>query len=145
MKAAEFPDEICRITAAAVQQMTACALSAYPLEACGVLLSGTSSRIESAVPIRNGSRHPERSFSFDPEQWIPIYYAAQKNQQIVVGFFHSHPHGSPEPSAADYAGLPPAFAGVYCIVSLEDESPRVHAYRGISGRLSPLVLAQIGI
>ncbi|GBF76123.1 hypothetical protein PA598K_04571 [Paenibacillus sp. 598K] len=127
------------MTSDALRQLIAHSLEALPAEACGLLLSRDDDlTIDCIVPIRNSSPSPERRFSFDPRDWIKAFYDAQKNQQHLVGFFHSHPSGAPLPSATDYAGLPQGYGGIYCIVSAAPDAPLVKAYREHDGELHPL-------
>ena len=134
-----IPDDACRMTQDALRQLITCSLEALPSEACGLLLSRNDDlTIDSIVPIRNSSPSPERRFAFDPRDWISAYYNAQKNQQHLVGFFHSHPSGTPLPSATDYAGLPQGYGGIYCIVSAAPDASLVKAYREHDGELYPL-------
>lgn len=134
-----IPDDACRITQDALRQLITCSLEALPVETCGLLLSSSDDEtINTIVPIRNSSSSPERRFAFDAGDWIRAFYDAQKNQQHLVGFFHSHPSGEPLPSATDYAGLPQGYGGIYCIVSAAPDSSLVEAYREHDGELRPL-------
>ena len=78
-----------------------------PYESCGVLfgdLSDGTVRADGYAFIRNAAAQPEKSFRFDPQEWIRVYYRAQRNQRSIVGFFHSHPYGSDRPSRQDGEG-----------------------------------------
>ncbi|WP_020616919.1 Mov34/MPN/PAD-1 family protein [Paenibacillus daejeonensis] len=134
------------ITPAAIEHLIKYATEAHPLEACGLLVSsGIGDPIDEIVPIRNSSKQAHHRFAFDPQDWVQAYFNAQKNQRHLVGFFHSHPMGAPVPSPTDYAGLPPAFAGIYCIVSVCTHPPQIQMYRGQAGELHPLMLAEVSV
>jgi len=101
-----------------------------PYESCGAIygaIDGDRAFAENFVLIRNVSADPERSFAFDPEEWISAYYRIQKNQRVVVGFIHSHPNGSPEPSDPDLRGSLPW--GTYWIVGFSEGGHRIAVYR----------------
>jgi len=81
-----------------------------PYEACGVIMGTVTSGIIEASEfrlIRNAAGHPAAHFSFHPEDWIAVFFEAQKNQREIVGFFHSHPSGTIVPSDSDLAGFVP--------------------------------------
>lgn len=101
-----------------------------PNEACGIIYGSIVNEAvvaEGFAVVRNVSANPSRSFLFEPQQWIALYYEAQKNQRHIVGFFHSHPNGSGQPSAEDERSWTPW--GTYCIVSLADGRAGITAYR----------------
>ncbi|MBN2984778.1 MULTISPECIES: Mov34/MPN/PAD-1 family protein [Cohnella] len=104
-------------------------LARAPYETCGILL-GTieNDRLyaDEHRLVRNASAEPFATFRFDPADWVRVYYDAQKNQRSIVGIFHSHPQGSPTPSALDRAGWD-GWA-TYWIVSLADGHANVHVF-----------------
>ncbi|GGG15357.1 Mov34/MPN/PAD-1 family protein [Paenibacillus abyssi] len=140
------------ITSAAFGQLSRYCQSGFPFEACGILtgpaqaLSGTAAIITDIRPVKNISRHPEQSFVFDPMEWVKTFYDIKKNQQQIVGLFHSHPGGTAGPSIADLAGFPNGLDTTYWIVSLSlSKSPAVYAYRFVEGHFSPLMFTQISV
>lgn len=90
------------VTSQALSQMRAAAAAAYPLEACGLLL-GTSARIIEARETANVHPAPATHFEIDPQALIDAHRVARVGGPEVVGYFHSHPQGPPEPSATDRA------------------------------------------
>jgi proteasome lid subunit RPN8/RPN11 len=76
------------------------AQAAHPDECCGLLL-GSNGRITNARATRNV--HPERTrhFEIDPEALIAAHRTARAGGMQLLGYYHSHPVGPPEPSAAD--------------------------------------------
>ncbi|ULO05696.1 M67 family metallopeptidase [Paenibacillus sp. 19GGS1-52] len=79
-------------------------LSCYPHEACGVLLGAAAAGgmlIDTYVPISNVAPDPLHAFVPHPSEWIKALY----NVPSPIGLFHSHPHSTPLPSAADLSGL----------------------------------------
>jgi proteasome lid subunit RPN8/RPN11 len=101
-----------------------------PLETCGVLFGRMEQQsiiADGFALIRNAARLPTASFSFAPEDWVRAYYEADKNRRQIVGFFHSHPGGSPVPSPEDQAGSLPW--GTYWIMAVTQHAHQISAYR----------------
>lgn len=78
------------------------AARAYPHECCGIML-GDGQTIRALEPARNVHPAPETHFEIDPRVLIDAHRAAREGGPQVMGYYHSHPHGPPEPSAADRA------------------------------------------
>ena len=77
--------------------------SAAPNECCGLLL-GAAGRIDRAIPAANVAADPHRRFEIDPRALIDAHRAARMGEGAqVVGYYHSHPAGVPEPSPCDRA------------------------------------------
>lgn len=92
------------ITAPARQVMLAAASVAAPLEACG-LLFGSADCIEVAVVARNVATAPRHRFDIDPAALAAAQRRGRAGAQRLIGCWHSHPGGSPLPSALDRAGV----------------------------------------
>lgn len=86
----------------ALEAMVAEAAQAAPHEACGLLL-GQSRRIEEARPAKNVALDPARHFEIDPQALIDAHRAERGGGPGLLGYYHSHPAGPPEPSATDRA------------------------------------------
>lgn len=83
--------------------MHAAASAAHPREACGILL-GEGNRITAACATANIHPTPTTHFEIDPQALIDAHRAARQGSgPQVIGYFHSHPVGPPEPSATDRA------------------------------------------
>jgi len=76
---------------------------AHPRECCGILL-GEGDRITAIRPARNVHPRPETHFEIDPQALIDAHRAERGGGPKVLGYYHSHPTGLPEPSATDKAG-----------------------------------------
>lgn len=87
---------------ALIDTLHAEASRAAPLEACGLLL-GRGSRIDTIQPARNVHPAPETHFEIDPKALIEAHRNARGGGLEIVGYYHSHPIGPPEPSATDRA------------------------------------------
>lgn len=101
-----------------------------PLECCGLLV-GRARRgivdVVAAVPMRNVAASPVR-FRVDDSEHIDLRRLLRRFAPplTIVGVYHSHPSGPPEPSATDVAeaGYP---EWAYVIVGLAGRA-RVRAF-----------------
>lgn len=75
-------------------------------EVCG-LLFGSPQRIDAAQRCRNVAANPADSFEIDPAALLAAHKTARGGGPAIVGCYHSHPGGSPEPSARDAAAAAP--------------------------------------
>lgn len=108
------------INEAVIARVLEHAEEAAPSECCGVLI-GSGEKIEQAVRAGNLSGDPNR-FVIDPRDHIAARRDARARGLQVVGFYHSHPHSDPTPSAADTAEA--SYDGcLYLIVSLISDPP----------------------
>jgi proteasome lid subunit RPN8/RPN11 len=78
------------------------AVAAAGDECCGLLL-GAPGRITALVPARNVAADPARSFEIEPATLLRTHREARGGGEQVVGHYHSHPNGRPEPSLRDAA------------------------------------------
>jgi proteasome lid subunit RPN8/RPN11 len=108
-----------------------------PRECCGLLL-GAAAHIVDVVPTRNIADDPGR-FEIDPADHIAGRRDARRRGLEVVGFYHSHPHSAPEPSARDLAeaSYPDH---LYLIVGLGVEPPESRLFRLVEGNFREVVL-----
>ena len=82
--------------------MLAEARRAHPHECCGLLL-GINGEITEIRPTANVHPDPARFFEIDPQALIDAHRSARGDGPEIVGYYHSHPVGAPEPSATDRA------------------------------------------
>lgn len=82
--------------------LCALALEECPNEACGLLL-GEGDRIFEVRKCANVHVDPARCFEIDPRALIAAHRAAREGGPQLIGYWHSHPSGPPEPSATDRA------------------------------------------
>lgn len=91
-----------RVTRAVIEHIRAAAAEAAPEECCG-LLFGTHGVIQHAQRTQNVAADRRRHFEIDPQALIDAWRAARTGGPAIVGYYHSHPTGRPEPSATDRA------------------------------------------
>jgi desampylase len=91
------------LTSEVLTTLIAAAREAHPREACGIL-TGAHNRITAVIPAANIHRTPETHFEIEPQALIDAHRAARATgAPQVIGYYHSHPSGPPEPSATDQA------------------------------------------
>lgn len=88
------------VTRDVLDAMGGATVAAHPREACGILL-GKGHRITAFASARNIHPAPESHFEIDPQALIDAHRAMREGGPDVIGYFHSHPAGAPEPSATD--------------------------------------------
>jgi len=83
------------------------ARAAHPAECCGLIEgrieAGTVARALACHPTRNLAQNPDR-FEIDPAAHIALLRALRGTDRRLIGCYHSHPNGRPEPSAHDLGG-----------------------------------------
>jgi len=107
-------DPTVRIAARLVDRLVEEAAAAAPREACGLLV-GSDGCVEHVVPARNVDPLPTR-YRIAPADHFAALRAARAMGLQVIGAYHSHPAGGPEPSPADVAEAVTDF--LYLIVGL---------------------------
>lgn len=93
------------IPAGLLADIEAQASEALPLEACGLLIgrkTGLGFEVTKAVASRNLADAAHR-FEIDPIVQLTWQKALRGTDEAVIGHYHSHPGGLPEPSARDVA------------------------------------------
>ena len=125
------------IAAALVDALVAEAVSAAPREACGLLV-GRGHDVHRIVPARNVDASPTR-YTIDPADHFAALREARRDGLAVIGAYHSHPAGPPEPSPRDTAEAVPEF--LYVIVGLVP-APAVAAWHLAGGNFAGLSLVR---
>jgi len=125
------------ISGSALDAILMHARDAAPLECCGLLL-GSPFRISCARRARNLEVDPSR-FLIDPADHFEAIRVAHRSDQAVIGFYHSHPRSSAEPSESDVAEATDA-GSIYVIASLTQNPPEVRGFRLEGGRFLEIPL-----
>jgi desampylase len=105
-----------------VERLAAAAQSSST-EICGALI-GDRHQIVDAVPIANQSTRARDRFYIPAVDVMRVERAAEQDGYMVMGFYHSHPHGDAVPSITDVQNALPGY--VYWIASRRGE---VRAWR----------------
>lgn len=125
-----------QVSSAVIAELLAAAHAAYPVEACGLLL-GEGDAIAKARRCSNVHPQPETHFEIDPQALIDAHRAARAGGPEVIGYWHSHPVGPPEPSATDRAHGT-GDGRVWAIVALDRSGGRVGWWRDGPQGFEPL-------
>lgn len=100
------------------------------VEICGIMageFSRSRSTVSAIFPTRNVSSNPTNSFQIDPAEQLSVFETIEANGLDIVGFYHSHPHGSPDPSDRDRRDAAwPHYS--YLIIGTNDP-PRIRSWR----------------
>lgn len=91
-----------QISSSLQQNLRDLAAATPAVEICGLLV-GRGARVLRLVPARNVAADPARSFEIDPATLLATHREARGDGHQVIGHWHSHPNGQPEPSARDAA------------------------------------------
>jgi proteasome lid subunit RPN8/RPN11 len=102
-----------------------------------------------AIPCSNGATDPTRRYEISPVDYFAQIHrcrrinAAQSERFAVVGAYHSHPRGGPEPSETDAEQAFRDF--VFLIVGLgaSIRGMEIRAYRFDDDRLMPVPLVVV--
>lgn len=96
--------------------------NAYPAECCGLLvgINDGADRVDvtDVVPADNHATDPHR-FLIDPQVQFDWMRKLRGTDQRIVGHYHSHPNGQPQPSDYD-AEMAQEASQVWLIVAVED-------------------------
>ena len=103
-------------------------------EICG-LLFGTPDRIVAVQPATNVAADPADSFEIDPAALFAALRAERAGGPAVIGHYHSHPNGRPDPSPRDAAA---AQAGRLWLIVAGGAARLWWAQPG--GRFAPVIL-----
>ena len=97
-----------RIDRDALTAIVAHARREAPNECCGLLVGRTGEILE-AIPASNGASEPTTRYEISPVDYFAQIRRcrrineAQSEHFAVIGAYHSHPRGGPEPSLTDSA------------------------------------------
>ncbi len=110
------------------------ALAALPDECCGLLLASVpGGPVDLAASARNVADDPARRFEVDPAALLAAHRAWRAGGPAIVGCYHSHPTGTPSPSATDAAMADPALP-LWLICGGADRALRLWRIAGHDGR-----------
>lgn len=109
-------------------------------EICGIML-GDTDRIDQIAPCTNRAANPATHFELDPAALLAAARAERRGGPRVIGYYHSHPKGSPVPSLTDASGA--ASDGMLWLIASGDGLRCWVARAGgsVLGRFDPVDLA----
>lgn len=141
-----------RIDREALTAIVAHARRDAPHECCGLLVGrGETSSEElfvlEAVPCSNGAADPSRRYEISPVDYFAQIRRCRRINEMqserfaVVGAYHSHPRGTPEPSETDTAEAFQDF--VFLIVGHGGAGMQIGAYTLTGETLTPVPLTVV--
>ena len=120
------------------------ARATFPRECCGLMegeREGDAIRLIALHAARNLSSGNDR-FEIDPADHFAAIRAARANEREIVGCYHSHPNGKPEPSMRDTDGAE-GENFLWLIAALSDGAVSLSAFRRSAGDWQRLDLREI--
>lgn len=90
-----------RISSKLHAKLLAIAAESPDAEVCGLLVG--RDRVDHIIPAANVAPDPRRRFEIDPKVLFAALRVERAEGDKVLGYYHSHPTGSPRPSATDTA------------------------------------------
>jgi len=101
-----------------------------PEEVCGVLagsFDADRSTVETAHPTANVADDPRTRYAIDPAELLTTVERVEAGGLSVIGFYHSHPTGGPNPSETDVARA--TWGGYSYVICALDGAPFVGSWR----------------
>ena len=136
------------LTAVQFATLGGLAEAAFPREACALLVGIDHDdgliKVQRVVPADNVAAEPERGFEIDPAAHIALLRELREGNapERIVGHWHSHPNGRPEPSATDAAMVHDP--GLVWLISAVDAAGRAQSPRAFrpqpDGRFEPITV-----
>ncbi|MFC3675156.1 M67 family metallopeptidase [Ferrovibrio xuzhouensis] len=120
--------------------------AAFPQEACALLVGidhgNGRVEIQRIVATANVAAEPARGFEIDPATHIALLRSLREGNapERIVGHWHSHPNGRPEPSATDAAMIhDPGLVWLISAVDAAGHARPPRAFRPLpDGRFDPM-------
>lgn len=113
------------------------------VEACG-LLFGDEHAITAFRPAPSVAADPSSRFEIDPATLLAAHRAQRGGGPCIVGCYHSHPGGSPNPSRRDAADAAPNGWLWLIVAGGEARLWRAVPNGAVHGRFDPVPLACAG-
>jgi proteasome lid subunit RPN8/RPN11 len=104
------------------------------LECCGIILASPDAPEVGCwlYPARNRAKTSKISeFVLDSTTHLRVVELEARGQVVIVGYYHSHPSSSPEPSSVDVERTPPGV--IYVIAGREGGDWGLRAWRKKEG------------
>lgn len=124
-----------RIKRSAYEALLAQAKAELPNESCGYLF-GNAADPDLALEHyqMTNADHSNEHFSFVPAEQFAALKASRAKGLKIVANWHSHPESPSRPSQEDIRlALDPTI--LYCILSLQEETPVFNAFRIVAGQV----------
>ncbi len=127
-----------RVLKSVLNAIIAHARETSPRECCGILLAGGSNcaTVKRTLRAENAEEDcPEQGYVLGHQAHLQAVRMEARSKLRIVGYYHSHPQGGPQPSLRDRGE---AVAGMsYLIVGIGDNGIDCAAWRLEGKRLVP--------
>ncbi|WP_419825263.1 Mov34/MPN/PAD-1 family protein [Sphingomonas sp.] len=128
------------ISSAVLARLHALAAASPEAEICGLLLGAAPERIDAAPAAVNVADAPATRFELDPATLFAALRGERAGRARVLGHYHSHPSGTPDPSPCDAASADGA-GGLWLILAAgEARLWRAVAGGPLHGAFAPVTL-----
>jgi proteasome lid subunit RPN8/RPN11 len=125
------------------EQLKREAQSAFPRECCGLVegvCEGANAHAIALHPMPNAATEPDR-FEIGPSAHIALLRRLRGPGRQIIGCYHSHPNGRPEPSARDLAGAAEVgFLWLIAAIERPAAEPRVACFVWTGTAFAPVQL-----
>jgi len=114
--------------------------AALPTECCGLiegLTDGAGWHATALHPSANLSPDPNR-FEIDPTIHLQAQRAARTRGTAILGCYHSHPNGRPDPSSRDREGA--GETGFLWLIAVPGGALAAYEFDGLAFRSVPLAM-----
>jgi proteasome lid subunit RPN8/RPN11 len=122
------------------------AVEDLPYEACGLLVGNRETDCiavnDILFSVNVSESDPRQSFEIDPALYIKLQKQARAGGPDVVGVWHSHPGGQPEPSTTDKM-LSVEKNWVWLITSASEQETQTKGY--LTGSDTPNEFTEVSI
>lgn len=121
------------------------ARAAFPRECCGLVegrRDGDRLEISALHACRNVARGDD-AFEIDPAEHFRLMRTLRGTNRAIIGCYHSHPNGTPEPSARDLAASGEE-GFLWLIATANSGEPSLRAYVHRAGNLAPVSIKDQG-
>lgn len=125
--------------------------AAFPQEACALLVGIDRGdgrlEVQRIVPAANVAAEPAHGFEIDPATHIALLRGLRERNAAdrILGHWHSHPNGRPEPSATDAAMIhDPGLVWLISAVDAAGHARPPRAFRPLpEGRFEPMAIETV--
>jgi proteasome lid subunit RPN8/RPN11 len=115
------------------------ARAAFPRECCGLIegrRDGDNLEVLALHPCRNLANGND-AFEIDPAEQFKLMRSLRGTERAIIGCYHSHQNGRPEPSPRDLAGANED-GFLWLIAAIGDNKPGIGAHLWQAGRFVPV-------
>lgn len=133
--------DMIELPAAFREQLNTEAANAFPRECCGLVegvRDGSTARATALHAMPNVAAEPDR-FEIDPATHVALLRRLRGTERAIIGCYHSHPNGRPEPSPRDVEGaVEQGFLWLIAAIESAAAKPRIAAFVQTASGFAPV-------